>query len=262
MGGRGADRGRNQRATGEGDPLRGAQECGAFEHNAGRHRLYVAGGSRGRCGADDWRGKRGQSARPTGHAARSEDLRFRMRIRDSVAATLKELGVGAAPRRVADGKDVTGDWWKHGRTPFAAVRNDSGSDASAGERKHPTSFLGRRDKRLDRAMASCRGWCFISLRVPGMRVEGQCGLRGCFRRPWRHGHLLREAGFGRDGRIDRRARKRGRRAANERRSVRHADRDARSRSGAVSRGNRQDREVCEATRSGSITGIHRSRRMT
>ena len=44
-------------------------------------------------------------------------------------------------------------------------------------------------------MASSVGGAALPSSQPGMRVEGNDGLCRSFRRPWRHGHFLREARF-------------------------------------------------------------------
>ncbi len=69
-------------------------------------------------------------------------------------------------------------------------------------------------------------WVVLQLarQEPDVRLEGNLALRRCGRRPWPHGHLLRQARSRRHGGADRCPRDHRRRVAHERRRLRHADR--------------------------------------
>ena len=163
--GEAADRGHHGRAAGRGDQRRRPQERGVHaapcrrawnimlrEARPGDAVLTIGAGSVGRV------------ARPTGDAAGFERFRFRMRIkRQGDRGAAEGAGRRVAPRRVALGKNVARDRRHHGRIAVAPLRNDSRSDAPAGGAKISASFSGRRHKRADSRMASCRGWCCIFL---------------------------------------------------------------------------------------------------
>ena len=185
-----------------------------------------------------------------------------MRISDTAAARLKELGVELRPGVPLAEKTSLGI----GGTTDQLLLRDFETIPEVmrllADEHIPHRFLGGGTNVLiaDGELP----WVVLHLPTsqPGMRVEGNAAYRGRCGRPGRHGHILREARSGRHGRADRSAGKRGRRAADERGRVRHADRAVRARSGAVSRGDGRRSRLCAATTFGSITVTRRLRPMT